>query len=115
MSFSNFKGIWQVKDDPAPTGEESGHRIAIGGRPHAVKIVCIDAEGVHEFGEGKYLDSNQISVSDASGLSYLISLTRGEPHDVITCKPSLEAKGGGNPGSWTADDNIGRQDGSRHS
>jgi len=98
MSFRDFKGIWWV--GTAADGEELGHRVAIGGRPDQVTIICIDKEIAHAFGKARYnpeLDRIEVEREDSK---YMITMKKE-----ITCRP-LAPRGTG-PGSWTAEDTAG--------
>jgi hypothetical protein len=111
MSFSDFKGIWWVHENAERTGnyareEPGGHRIAIGGIPDKVTILCIDdGSQEHAYYEPEYkLTPERIEVKDQRGIQYWIRLTKGHP-SVIACGPP-DPYGNG-PGSWTAEDNPG--------
>jgi hypothetical protein len=98
MSFRQFRGIWWVRT--ASDGEEEGHRVAIGGRPGNVTIICIDEEVPHAFGKAQYnAELDQIEV-DRNGSPYVITMG-------ITCRPVSQVPNG--PGSWTAEDTAGGQ------
>jgi len=111
MSFSEFKGIWTV--NWAIGGEKVPHRVAIGGNPDAVMILCIDDEGGHPFPDPiqcKYNpDPERIEIQNGD-TTYLISLARGVTVNRITCAvkpPNTEPIPPYGAGSWTADDNVG--------
>ena len=109
MSFCDFKGIWWVHGDPKRAeeyGERPGHRIAIGGIPDKVTILCVDDHSEeHAFRDPEYkLTPERIEVYAKGETLYWIELTKGHP-SVISCKPSNSNSGG--PGSWTAEDNPG--------
>jgi hypothetical protein len=102
MSFSDFRGIWWVKDEPKPRGEEPGHRVVIGGNPDHVTVLCVD-DGAEDHGyyNATYkLNPERIEVHNKSGNVYAIMLTRA-----ITC--TLLNSDYSGPGSWTAEDNAG--------
>jgi hypothetical protein len=102
MSFNDFKGIWFVKD--AESGEIVGHRIAIGGLPLAVRVICIDDQDGHRYYSPRYVaDPEHIEVKDAAGASFALTVETGDPN-VVRCAPLRDHQG---PGSWTADDNSG--------
>jgi len=100
MSFADFKGIWTVT--ASTEGEETGHRVAIGGNADAVKILCIDKEASHVFPVGSYEPSPEERIRlDSENRIFHITLHRGDPNK-IECRPDTEG-----PGSWTADDSVG--------
>jgi len=109
MSFCDFKGIWWVHGDPKRAeeyGEKPGHRIAIGGIPDKVTILCVDDHSEeHRYSRPEYkLNPERIEVKDWKDLLYVITLVKGHP-SVISCGASDSNSGG--PGSWTAEDNPG--------
>ena len=110
MSFCDFKGIWWVKGDPEHAGkhggETPGHRVAIGGTPDQVTILCIDdSSEEHTYDNPQYmLRPERIEVYAKGETLYWIVLTRGHP-SVISCGAPDSNSGG--PGSWTAEDNPG--------
>jgi hypothetical protein len=112
MSFCDFKGIWWVHEDPERAGkyggEEPGHRVAIGGIPDNVTILCIDdCSEKHAYYDPQYmLKPERIEVKDQSDALHWILLTKGHP-SVIACGLPPSNSGGAGPGSWTAEDNPG--------
>jgi hypothetical protein len=110
MSFSDFKGIWWVQGDSKRTedyeGEVPGHRLAIGGIPDKVTILCInDGTEKHAYYDPEYkLKPERIEVKDQGGASHTLLLIKGNP-SVLACHPSNGS--GAGPGSWTAEDNPG--------
>lgn len=102
MSFNDFKGIWVVRE--AFGGEDPGDRIAIGGRPNRVWILCVDQPSRHLFNRGRYEEAGNRIVVPVDTQNFEITLKPGEPNE-ISCRPVLGPPQG--PGSWTADDNSG--------
>lgn len=102
MSFTDFRGIWWVKDEPKPIGEGEGHRVVIGGNADHVTVLCVDSGAEdHGFYNAAYkLDPERIEVFNQSGNKYAITLSR-----TITCTPLSSDHAG--PGSWTAEDTAG--------
>ena len=102
MSFADFKGIWQIRAKPAPTGETEGHWIVIGGTKDNVRIFCLDEPHRHSYGGFSYQESG----TDGKLIrpdGFAITLQSSDVSNQITyCSEACLT-----PGSWTAEDNPG--------
>jgi hypothetical protein len=107
MSFCDFKGIWWVRDTQGMSGEKPDHRVAIGGRPAAVTLICINDEYGHKFEAAKYEstpDSEWIEIQDRQGKPIHRIDFQDDQRTKILCSRIINS---GGPGSWTAEDNPG--------